>query len=96
MADLPLRPKDGGIDWDERKISFPHRTMHISTAIKREKESVAATLERVARWHDEREQFFRKRATAYEQIGKDVSAGFAKQETEFHAESADAIRAMKP
>ena len=55
MTNLPLRP-DGGIDWDKAMLmvvaNSSHNTMHILTAIKREKESVGATLERVAKWHD--------------------------------------------
>ena len=66
MTNLPLR-RDGGIDWDKAMLmvvaNSSHNTMHILTAIKREKEFVAATLERVAKWHGEQAVLLRQRAS---------------------------------
>ena len=101
MTNLPLRP-DGGIDWDKAMLmvvaNSSHNTMHILTAIKREKEFVAATLERVAKWHEEQEIFWGRCVSASrenEQTSYDTFDVFVRGRMEAHKASAASIRAMK-
>ena len=75
MTDLPLRP-DGGIDWD--KV-----TMCPTQDI------VTATLERVAKWHEEQ--------AARQVVTDPLIHGSQREETyNSHKQSAAAIRKMKP
>ena len=89
MTNLPLRP-DGGLDW-EKYSPDPKIRDHY-------KQFIAATLERVAKWHEGQEALARNSlAFIAGQAGKQSSA-YAQAEAEaiFHQQSAAPIRAMKP
>ena len=107
MTNLPLRP-DGGIDWDKAMLmvvaNSSHNTMHILTAIKREKEAVAATLERAAKWHEKQEIFWGRcisackenEQTEYDVFVRGTIEAHKRGTIEAHKRSIASIRAMKP
>ena len=81
MTDLPLRPKDGGIDWERYSLDPKIRDHY--------RQFVTATLERVAKWHDKQ--------AARQVVTDTLIHGSQREETyNSHKQSSAAIRAMKP
>ena len=98
---LPLRP-DGGIDF--LKLEVLHdpqgdlRYFYNGTWLQ-EEDFIAATLERVAKWHEEQEIFWGRCVSASrenEQTSYDTFDVFVRGRMEAHKASAVTIRAMKP
>ena len=91
MTNLPLRP-DGGIDWEEVASWWcePPDEMPMF------KSFVAATLERVAKWHEEQEAECSAQVLVGEKHGLLESATIFAAHAVAHQKSAATIRAMKP
>ena len=88
MTNLPLRP-DGGPDWD--KIASPVGYSECDL-----QDIAAATLERVAKWHEEQEAECSAQVLVGEKHGLLESATIFAAHAVAHQKSAATIRAMKP
>ena len=87
MTNLPLRP-DGGIDW-EKYSPDPKIRDHY-------RQFAAATLERVAKWHDDEYVRWKELGLINLNKGKDDEARHCAQIYITHEASAASIREMKP
>ena len=91
---LPLRD-DGGIDWDKFMPEITPEVLRLAF-VGVARDSAAATLERMAKWHEEQERFWGRCISARKEDEQTPYDVFVRGTIETHKRSAAAIRAMKP